>query len=429
MIVSLDGGPGKLVFEFQAEEGDELEPSDKFRMGAKRCEFSLPDAISPESIHPDHLGLVVIMLCTPFVHGKLTLPKAISEQFHDSTKVLRRFEVGPINPALEPYYPASDSRPALAFSGGTDSTAALALMPESTVCVFLDRPTLEGSLYDKDAPLQICNNLKEDGRDVYMVRTDLEYLRDPIGFPVDVANSAPAVLLAELLGFNSIAFGTIFEAAYRIGHPRYRDYPRGSHFSRWGSLFSGAGVPLNLVVAGLSEVCTSRLMVEHPYGKYSQSCIRGKWRAPCRNCWKCFRKILLDTIIRGEELSDNLLDELFRIKGAIFSLSKFPIQHENVFTWITSRYSGDHKLMLLMKKRVRGDKLQLEWLERWNQESVEVIHNSCGESVKENIGFIFKKMDVGMLQEMKDWDMRPMLESEKYQKIHEEFCRALAEIS
>ena len=54
-----------------------------------------------------------------------------------------RFKVEPENTEVEPYECPDSSRLALAFSGGVDSTAALALMPENTVCVFLDRPIKE----------------------------------------------------------------------------------------------------------------------------------------------------------------------------------------------------------------------------------------------------------------------------------------------
>ena len=41
-------------------------------------------------------------------------------------------------------------------------------------------------------------------------------------------------------------------------------------------------------------------------------------------------KILLDKIIREEEIEDSLLDELFSIKEA--SISRKPIKHENTLT-------------------------------------------------------------------------------------------------
>ena len=82
-----------------------------------------------------------------------------------------------------------------------------------------------------------------------------------------------------------------------------------------GWTFQRCRIPLNLVVAGISEVGTSKINARHPFGSISQSCIRGEEEDP-KNCWKCFRKILLDKIIREEEIEDSLLDELFSIKEA-----------------------------------------------------------------------------------------------------------------
>ena len=73
-------------------------------------------------------------------------------------------------------------------------------MPDETVSFFLDRPVKKGSLYDKDAAYASCQELRELGFNVVMIETDLEYLRKPVGFPVDLANSSPAILLASEFG-------------------------------------------------------------------------------------------------------------------------------------------------------------------------------------------------------------------------------------
>ena len=124
------------------------------------------------------------------------------------------------------------------------------------------------------------------------------------------------------------------------------------------------------------------------------------------------------------------------------------IEFQNRYTAILNQYTKTHFIgvgnatssteqlaIKIAKTKALGelaDNIKVTILSRLELVSTEITtgdQTQLSESVKENIGFIFKKMDVGMLQEMKDWDMRPMLESEKYQKIHEEFCRALAEIS
>ncbi len=415
-----------LILDFIPDADDRLVPTEKYSMAKRRCEFHLPNGFSLEELHADHLGLVCIMLCFPFVGSNLLLPKPISEKFYQSTKVVSRFNIGPVDESIEPYIATLDSRPSLAFSGGVDSVAALSIMPEDTVCVFLDRPIRKGSLYDKDAPIEICKNFMSLGREVYMIHSDLEYLRSPIGFPVDVANSAPAVLLSELLSFKSIAFGTISESAYGLGHKKYRDYPNGNHYRTWGSMFKGAGIPLNLTVAGLSEVATSKIIIDAGLSNLSQSCIRGKIGEPCRNCWKCFRKILLDTVLRGNKITDKVLDEMFTIKEAIHHLKEFPIKHENVLTYITSKYNGDHFLMNLLKKRVRGDKLQLSWLECWNSESAMILHPSSKEHVIQSILEIVDEMDEKARLLMRNWDMTEMLESPEYIKLKDQLIEHLS---
>ena len=115
--------------------------------------------------------------------------------FHNSRS--SRYIVGPIDEGLDPWKPGKNSRPGLAFSGGVDSTAALALMPATTAPIFMDRPIRSKSLYDKDAVRHSCLEVERLGYDMHVIQCDLEYVRNPGGLPVDVANSVPAVLMAD----------------------------------------------------------------------------------------------------------------------------------------------------------------------------------------------------------------------------------------
>ena len=125
----------------------------------------------------------------------------------------------------------------MAFSGGADSSAALAIMPKDVSLVFMNRPLKAKSVYDSSAPLEICHRLNEIGFDVEVIETNLEYLRDPVGFPTDLANSIPAILHSEYLDIDSIAFGTVLESGYGIGHEHYINYSKGAHH-RFFQLFS-----------------------------------------------------------------------------------------------------------------------------------------------------------------------------------------------
>ena len=425
MIVDIIEQGDLLRFSFTAEEGDKVKPSEKFEMGESDCYFKLPREVSLENIHPDHIALVSLLLCFPFIGDRIKLPTGVSNEFQNATRVISRFTLEADNEFVLPYSAADSSRPALSLSGGVDSVTALAVMPDETVSFFLDRPVKRGSLYDKDAAYTSCKELIQLGFDVVMIETDLEYLRKPVGFPVDLANSSPAILLASGFGLDSIAFGTIMESAYGIGSRSYRHYPTGSHNRLWGTLFKAAGIPLNLVVAGMSEVATSKIMIEHEIGYTSQSCIRGKWKEPCLNCWKCFRKSLLDSTIRGDIILDRDLDKLFKIKEAKLHLRGFPIKHENVISYICERYQGGHRLMNLLKRRVGADSSNLKWLEFWNPESAELIIPEYRDFVKSRIIQAIPTMNDVQIDEMKNWNMGGLLENQKIKDLARELESAL----
>ena len=109
-----------------------------------------------------------MLVCHPFIGKRIVFPKPVSKQFFDANKIITRYDVENIDLELNPWTPPENSRPALAYSGGADSTAALALMPANTAAIFLDRPLPDSSrtLYDKDAAHIACEHLIEIGYDV-----------------------------------------------------------------------------------------------------------------------------------------------------------------------------------------------------------------------------------------------------------------------
>ena len=314
---------------------------------------------------------------------------------------------------LSPRKVKDDYLPALAFSGGVDSTAALSIMPHSTIPIFLDRPLKGSSLYNKDAAYQSCLEVSRLGYDMKIIESDLEYVRDPVGFPVDVANSVPAILMADYLKLDSIAFGTIMEATYGVGHKKYRDYPNGNHYTHVGGMFAAAGIPFNLPVAGISEVGTSIIVEKSSLGFVAQSCIRGSWGSPCKNCWKCFRKIILDAAIQGENVDEDLISNIFRNHEALRFVSGIPIKHENVLTWATNKLDIDYELFSLLKKRVRGDTHSFSWMNKWFPESEIVLHEKYRDEIKQNIARYLETMTEEECRLLREWSMKDMIDSEQ----------------
>lgn len=412
MKVSMSHSPGMCRLLLEPEEQDFLQPTEKVSLGSKSVEIRLPWQLDPGTIHPDLLALCIMMITHPFVGKSLIFPKPVSKRFGDHHNLsASRYVIGPVDDSLKPWSPAKNARPGLAFSGGVDSTAALALMPPSTVPVFMDRPLHKKSLYDKDAVFNSCLEVERLGYDMHVIECDLEYVRSPVGFPVDVANSVPAVLMAEHLNLDCIGFGTIMESTYGTGHRLYRDYPNGHHYTHWGGLFRAAGLPFILPVAGISEVGTSIICNAAPIGFAAQSCMRGTWKKPCLNCWKCFRKQLLDNAILDNQLDSAYLDDIFNNREACRFLSGIPIKHENILTWSTHRLNSNHALFSLLKTRVEGEDNDLTWLGKWYSPSIELIPEKYRSGIREKILQYLPEMNQEDESSLTSWSMLELIES------------------
>jgi len=412
MKVEMISEPGVLKLIFNLEDDDRPEPSEKYRMGGNIVTTKLPEDLDIENIHPDLLALCCIMIAEPFIGTKIYLPKPVSKKFFEGhSNVTSRYEIGNVDENLRPWAPAKNSVPGLAFSGGVDSTAALALLPPTTVPIFLDRPLRGKSLYDKDAVKKSCQEISRLGYDVQIIECDLEYMRKPVGFPVDVANAVPAILMADYLNLDSIAFGTIMESSYGIGHKSFRDYPNGNHYTHLGGMFASAGIPFNLPVAGISEIGTSIIVSKSPSGFVAQSCMRGVWKHPCLNCWKCFRKQILDCAISGEELNHDKLDNLFANREALRFVSAIPIKHENVLTWATNRLKIDYQLFEHLKTRVEGHEKSYDWMGKWFSKSIDLVPAKYRGFVENKILTYLEKMDDEEQRYLLAWSMEDVITS------------------
>lgn len=420
MKVNIHEEKGYLIFLLEPDQDDLLHlKSSKVSLAKREARIKLED-VELKDIHPDLIGLSTVLMCHQFIGKKLELPVPVSQYFLDgANSVLSKYKVeSKIDLNLKKNYPPVNSRPGLAFSGGADSCAALAVMPGNTVPIFMNRPMSESSIYDSDAPLKSCEELKELGYDLKAIECDLEYLRKPIGFPSDLANAIPAVLMSQHLGLDSIAFGTVLESAYGIGHEKFIDYKNGSHWRFYSKLFSSAGIEISLPVAGISEVGTALINYYSPYGELAQSCIRGKWKKPCLKCWKCFRKELLGISLDSEKTID--LKGIMKSSEVQIRLSEYPISHENVIMYsIQSIDIKNFPMLKLLRKRVDIN-VNLEALKKWYSPSLEFIPNKWRNIVRNKIIRYLQTMDENDEKLIINWNMIPFLELPSTKQAHGE---------
>ena len=422
--------PEEGLVRFEITSEDINKKNLNYSLGQKACHVELGKEIEIANIHPDLLGLASILISWPFIENKLELSIPVSKHFAGLIEKHTNYSIGPVDENISPRTIPANGVPALSFSGGSDSSAALAIMPEDTVLVFLLRDTagcdfqVPGSLYKSEAPLKICNDLEKLGRRVKIVKCGLEYLRNPVGFPSDLSVGVPAILLSDHFTFDSLAFGTVMEAAYRVGHEKFQDYANRLHYTRWGSIFRGVGLELNMPVAGVSEVGTSMIVTRSKMDRYSQSCIRGSAEKPCLNCWKCFRKIIVNMSIE-QNYNEELCSKLFESKEVKLKISKIPILHENVLTWATSKYSAEHPLLNYLKLRTRGDVLSCEWMERWYQPSRILIPEKYRQYISFNLINYLGMMSEEEINEVENWNMSPYIGSQKCKEYSSDLIVAL----
>jgi len=427
MQVSARWADTTLTLELQAEDGDNLDRG-RARLTGTAARFRLPAALGPGDVHPDVEALLALLVVQPFCGPSVTVTRGVSPAFAAAVETALRKAVGPVDPSLSPRERPADGVVGLAYSAGADSTAALAVLPPDTVLFFLRRIDPPGprrrTLYSDEAALHACTELERRGRRVRVAESDVEHVREPVGFTSDWINGAGAILLAERERLDSLAWGLIAESAYGIGHERYLDWGDRQR-TGWGQVFAAAGLPMCQAVAGVSEVGTASIARRAPEGDLAQSCIRGTIGAPCRSCWKCFRKSLLDAALAGEWPSAAELDRLFRVPEAQRVLAKYPIKHEDVVAWTVGRYEGRHRLMRMLAARTQADRLDLDWLTRYYGPSMDLLPERHRAAVTANLEGYLGRMTAQDEAAMRAWDMDPMLADPATQASRDALIAAL----
>ncbi|WMM23278.1 DUF6395 domain-containing protein [Tissierella sp. MB52-C2] len=415
----------KLIFIPNKTEG--VDCSGKVKMGRYECNIHTPKDWDIEKIHPDVLALIIILIAYPFIDKEIEVPIGVSQDFHDSFKKETKKSIYPVDKNLKPRIAPKNAVPGLAYSGGVDSTAALALLPSNTVCFFLDRilpKELEKSLklYDKQSVYDVYSQLEKQGRQGYKIKTDLEYVRVPRGFPVETSTTIPALLLSDYIGIDSVATGTIMEHQYIPYHKISLDR---DYFVKWNNIFKSIDIPLNQVTAGISEVGTMKILLNSPYSSFNHWCMRGDNSRPCMKCDKCFRKKILEMILLKQQVPNSMLDNLFLSNEVRTMLKQLPIPCENVIAYITSHYNGNHTLMKSLKKRTRANILDTSWMEKWYSPAKDLIAEKYYNSVEKEIIKHLEVMSSEDEANMNSWDITSINNSLIYQKYQQDFISDL----
>ncbi len=385
-----------------------------------------------DRIHPDLLGLASLLAVGPFVKDELVLPFGVSSEFSTLVERGLRKRIGPIDSSLRPRVCPMNHRPALAFSGGVDSCSALSLLPDHVVPVFMLRrkPDDVGeSMYRPDAALASCDAVLSSGYDVRVMESSVEYVRDPVGFSVDWTNSLPIIVNADALSVSSVSFGMIMESAFYLGRDRFSDLSGRNIYRSWAPLFECVSVPISLPTSGLSEVLTTKISADIAAAFMPQSCVRGSASNPCMKCFKCFRKIILDSALRKIPVSADHYQIPFESREVRRKLLEVPIHHEIVMAWtLKNSISQSHPVLDALKLKL-GPVSEygngLSFLKKIYPRSLSYIPESIRESVSYSL---LKHSDFATDDEIKaieNWSEDELIKDPRYEAGQDRLCAIL----
>ncbi len=257
--------------------------------------------------HPDLLAVAAWTVVAPWTARRVTFDRPISPELAAALESGWGVEAGPVGGG-----PRTGSRLAISYSGGADSVAVAAILPDAPFIHFqrISHPRVPNrwTHYRSDVLARLA---RETGRELTVVQSDLEFvLKYPRpGYPEHHAVAAGALLLADDLDLGGLAFG--YELGSRwLGGDRYLlkytpDNPMWAPHGAWGRLFEAAGLPIVLPVGGVSEAVTMRIALESGLAAQVRWCLRGDG-GPCGTCGKCLYKELIQAAVERRPLRTSL---------------------------------------------------------------------------------------------------------------------------
>jgi hypothetical protein len=184
-------------------------------------------------------------------------------------------------------------RASLSFSAGTDSTAAAAVMGDSTLLGY-HRRSFDSMLDHRNAE-RLINHLNSTGeREVLSISSNHELIRTnhgkPVGFSTDFACASHLLLLGDHFDLGAIGFGMPIDNTYLWKGRKFRKFEETQYYTYWTKRFAQAGLDLLFPIASISEAGALMIVKQTSWLEHLNSCMRGDGVKGCGRCWKCFHK-------------------------------------------------------------------------------------------------------------------------------------------
>ena len=162
-----------------------------------------------------------------YVYWDMPSSYSIGETHPDLLRLTAELLLYPWFPSMRTDFEKTRSKGrqiSLSFSAGIDSTAAMLVMPQSTLLGY-HRRSFDTILDHRNAD-RLLQHLQHEGRQIIDVPSNHELIRTyydkQIGFSSDFAASAHLILLADYHDIGALGFGTPIDNTYLSKGRKYR---------------------------------------------------------------------------------------------------------------------------------------------------------------------------------------------------------------
>jgi len=459
MRVEVDQDAARFVYHIEPDADDprELLHTDSggretMRLVGDRWEVQLPAEFT--RIHPDMHAAAIWLTLEPFVGSRLALPFGVSPAWARHAATTAGVAFPNVDPSLSPRPRPPGHRAGLLFSGGFDSLASSLLLPDDAVCLQTARiprdtpewPALKAHVEAHMAGKALLRGrVAATGRRVYPLFEDHEILYRP--YPKWHSGQRVAQLaslyLADSLGLSIVEWGDILGnvlgLGFRFDRPSRWSFERarvrldatpeeqaavrlGTHFGERGD-YAVLGLTKGSSVAPLSTVGTALVVHRSVHRGEALPCDLAYPDQPptwgvepvalyCMRCNRCFQKLLLDHVIRDQELPARLIDHFLRFPDVAADFRPAIVDWHHIWIYVFQRLRCDHPFVRILQRQARQAP-DLALLEKWCPAIEHAVpQQPYARAVRDRALRYVALMTEAEAEELAAWDLPPFDPSE-----------------